>query len=64
MKLREYLWKNQMTLNTFADKTSYNRTYLSHIVRGKMKPGRRCAEALERATDGYITAEELLNGIF
>ena len=64
MRLREYLWKNKLTLQAFAKITRYNATYLGEVVNGKRKPGRKCAELLEEVTNGYITAAELLNGIF
>ncbi len=64
MKLRTYLWEHEMTLGTFADKTGYNRSYLSQIMHGNIKPGKRCARELEKATGGYITAQELLDGKF
>ncbi len=64
MKLKTWLFMNDMTIGTFAQQTGYNRTYLGQIMSGKAIPGRRCSEALEKATDGYITAKELLDGKF
>ena len=64
MKLRKYLWDNQLCMSTFAQKMGYSRSYMSEIMRGKLKPGKRCARDIEIATGGYITAKEMLDGSF
>lgn len=64
MKLRKYLWDNELCMSTFAKKIGYSRTYLSQVMSGKVKPGKRCARDIEVGTGGVITAAELLDGSF
>lgn len=64
MKLRKYLWDNELCMTTFAQKLGYNRAYMSQIMNGRVKPGKRCARDIEAGTDGFITAAELLDGSF
>jgi DNA-binding transcriptional regulator YdaS (Cro superfamily) len=37
-----------------------DRAYLSKIVNGKLKPSKRLAKDIEEATNGEVTASELL----
>jgi DNA-binding transcriptional regulator YdaS (Cro superfamily) len=62
MDLSEYLFKNRKTTNIqkLADQLKYSRTHLSQIVNGHSKPSRRLAEAIEKATNGEVKAEDLL----
>jgi len=60
MHLREYLWKHKITIQQFAEKVSYNRNYISLVMKGEKKAGKRLAKAIEEATNGEVTAEELL----
>jgi plasmid maintenance system antidote protein VapI len=60
MHLREYLWKKELTIQQFANIIKYDRTYVSLVMRGKKRIGKRMAEAIELATEGEVKAEELL----
>lgn len=60
MDLREYLFRNRLTVTELSKKLECHRTYLSEIVNGARKPGKRLAKDIERATDGQVTADELL----
>lgn len=61
MDLREYLFRKKIGIQQFADELEYSRTHLSLIVHGKSKPSVRLAKAIEKATNGEVKAEELLN---
>lgn len=62
MNLREYLFRQRISVQDFAEKLEYSRTHLSLIVNGKGKPSPRLAKSIERATNGEVTAQELLKG--
>jgi len=62
MDLREYLFRKRMNVSYFAKVINYDRSSISRIVHGK-KPGRKLAAIIEKATDGKVTAKELLNPV-
>lgn len=64
MKLIEYVFRNKMTIGTLADRIGYNRSYLSEVMHGHRVAGKKLAKALEKETEGFITAQELLDGKF
>lgn len=61
MKLKLYLVKNRLSVVEFAQMLDYSRTHLSAVINGHLKPSRRLARAIERETNGEVTADELLN---
>jgi len=60
MDLREYLFRKKLTVTDFAKQINYGRTYVNEIVTGNRTPGRKLVEAIEKATNGEVTAKELL----
>lgn len=62
MNLKEYLFLKRMSIKDFSDFMGYSRTHMSAIINGHLKPSRAMAKSIERATDGEVTAEELLKG--
>ena len=58
--LKEHLYQSRMTVTQFADKIQASRSYMSNIINGKMKPGKRLAKDIEIETKGLILAEDLL----
>ena len=60
MDLREYLFRHRISVTAFSSQINYARTYISEIVNGVKKPGRKLAELIEKATNGEVKAEELL----
>jgi hypothetical protein len=60
MDLREYLFRNELHVSDFAKTVNYSRQHLSGVIHGTIKPGRKLAEAIEKATNGEVKAEELL----
>jgi len=61
MDLREYLFKKRMSVSDFAKKINFARTYISGIISGANKPSKKLAKIIEEATNGEVTAEELLS---
>jgi transcriptional regulator with XRE-family HTH domain len=62
MDLREYLFRNNLHLSDFAKIVNYSRQHVSGVMHGTIKPGKKLAEAIEKATNGEVKAEELLKG--
>ena len=60
MDLREYLFRKRFSVTEFAKKINYSRTYVNEIVTGNRTPGRKLAKAIEKETEGEVTAKELL----
>ena len=60
MKLKDYLYYNEISIQDFADNLEYSRTHLSQIVNGQSNPSKRLAKAIELQTKGQVTAKELL----
>lgn len=61
MDLREYLFRNRVTLTDFANKIEYDRAYLSLVSNGLQRPSERLAKTISDATEGQVTVEELLS---
>lgn len=62
MKLREYLFVNRISVKEFSKSVDYSRTHLSGVVNGKLKPSKKLARAIEKATQGEVSIEELTKG--
>jgi plasmid maintenance system antidote protein VapI len=60
MHLREYLWKHKITIEEFAKSIGYNRHHISRVMKGEKKPGKGLANLIEKATNGEVKAEQLL----
>ena len=52
-----------MTLTEFARIVDCSKCYMSMVKTKTQKPGRKFARQIERATDGAVKADYLLNGI-
>ena len=53
--------KKGKTISDFAQEVQCDRSYLGAISTGKKIPGKHLARAIEQATGGEVTAEELLS---
>ncbi len=62
MELREYLFRNRMTMTSFCNIIHCSRSYMSLVIHKKKIPGKRLAKDIEHATEGLVTATELLTG--
>lgn len=60
MDLREYLFRKRLSITEFSQMVYVSRNYISLIIHNKATPSIRLAKAIERITDGEVTAESLL----
>lgn len=58
MNLKSYLAEIHMTIIEFAQIIDANPGYLSRIINGHKKPGKRLAKEIERVTDGVVMVPE------
>jgi len=61
MDLRTYLFFKRKSIKSLAEEIDYSPSQLSAVVSSKRKPGRKLAKLIEKATNGEVKAEELLN---
>lgn len=60
MELKKYLFLKRINITEFSEKIEISRSYLSAIANGKLIPSRKIARQIERATEGEVTAKEIL----
>lgn len=60
MDLREYLFRNRLTVKEFSQRLECSRPHLTEIIHGRRKPGKRLANDIEKLTGGQVKAAELL----
>jgi ribosome-binding protein aMBF1 (putative translation factor) len=61
MRLRIYLFTKGMTIADFAKSIDFQPRYISAIGRGACKAGKKVARVIEKATNGVVTAQEVLS---
>lgn len=61
MKLRIYLVRNHLKIKDFCEIINYSRNQISGVISGKLRPSKKLANIIEKATGGEVTAAELLN---
>ena len=62
MKLKEYLKKNNLTWDAFADRASISRQTIYNIMYDKHTPTGGTLNKIIAATNGNVKAEDMLNG--
>lgn len=60
MDLRTYLFMMKITSVQFSKLLECNRHYLSLILNGHKKPGKRFAKDIETLTNGAVTVTDLM----
>lgn len=60
MDLREYLFRQRLSVTEFGKIINYSRAHISKVVHGKQQPSKRLAEAIEKATHGEVKARDLI----
>lgn len=60
MELREYLFRNRISITDFSKKVDFSRNYISQIALGYRKPSKKLAKLIEKETNGEVTLEELI----
>jgi len=59
MDLREYLFRNEMTMSAMAQDLGVNAAYLRAVKRKESYPSKKLALRIEIITGGQVTYEEL-----
>ncbi len=59
-QLAKYLKMKKQNTNQFAQKSGLSQATVWRIVNGKVTPSSRIAKAIETATQGEVTRDELL----
>lgn len=60
MRLKNYLFANQMPINHMAKKVGVHPGYLSKILNERLIPSMKLCKKIEEATEGKVTTLELL----
>jgi len=61
MELDEYIKITGMTSTEFAEIVGYDRSYISRLIHKRKRAGKGVAIAIEKATNRWVTMEEVLN---
>jgi transcriptional regulator with XRE-family HTH domain len=61
VNLRDYLSREKRSVSDLSRVLNCSRAHLSKIINGRLKPGKKLAEAIEKATHGDVKAIYLLN---
>lgn len=62
MNLRDYLHKERITAKSFAETINYTPDHIRNYIRGSTKLGKKAAILIEKATNGKVTAKEIMKG--
>lgn len=57
MNLKAYLAESNMTMKSFADLLGINQRYMSRIMNGHIKPGKRLERDIHTLTEGKVALE-------
>ena len=60
MDLRTYLFQKRLSITDFSKTLGCSRVHLQGVVHGQRKASLLLAKAIERATNGEVTADELI----
>ena len=63
MTLSEYLHERGETVTHFARRIETSRVSVSRIIHGKQTPGSQLIKRIHAATDGAVTANDLLHEV-
>lgn len=61
MKLRDYLYFERIAIKDFAKKINYAPSHIGEYMSGRNRLSRKAADLIEKATDGKVTAKEILD---
>lgn len=60
MKLLDWLELNELSIKDFAEALGYTRSHISCVIHGHRKATADMAKAIEIATQGKITRQQML----
>ncbi len=58
MELREYLFRNEITIASFSRKVNYSPEYIGAVIHKKFKPGKKLVNIIEKVTEGAVKASD------
>lgn len=59
MNLKVYLATINMTVKDFSELVEYNPCYISRVIYGHVKAGKKLSRIIERATEGKVKKDEI-----
>ena len=59
MKLKDWLYHNEITISQFARDMDVGRNWISDIIHRRKRPSKRLARDIENATNGEVRAISL-----
>ena len=59
MELGLYLYINKISITDFSKELGCSREHLNKVINGQKRPSKILATAIEKATNGSVTAEDL-----
>lgn len=60
MKLRDYIFFEHLTLKKFSESIEMTPTHISGYIHGRVRLSQKVARAIERITNGKVTAKQIL----
>ncbi len=62
--MKEYLFRNNLTVKEFAFHLGISASYLYQLIKGERKPSLKLAQRIEEYTEGEVDLNQLINGDF
>lgn len=59
--LDKILGKRRVSVTELAEMIGYGRCYVSSVLNGRVRGGKKIAKAIEMATNGAVTAHYVMN---
>jgi hypothetical protein len=60
VKIKIWMLQNKLSVNALSKKLRYTNGYISAVINGTVKGGKKIAEDLEKITNGLVTVDEVL----
>jgi transcriptional regulator with XRE-family HTH domain len=62
--LKEYLFRNNLTVKEFAFRLGISASYLYQLIKRERRPSLKLAQRIEEYTGGEVDLNQLINGDF
>ncbi len=62
--MKEYLFRNNLTVKEFAFHLGISASYLYQLIKGERTPSLKLAQRIEEYTGGEVDLNQLINGEF
>jgi DNA-binding transcriptional regulator YdaS (Cro superfamily) len=60
MNLRDYLHFQRITIKAFSESIEMSTTHITGYINGRLRLSQKVARAIERVTDGKVTAKQIM----